>query len=73
MIYGKASTTIDSEHGILFVTVADTVSLKQGADLIRLTIEEAAELQQDLAEAIAALEVSNRLTTAERPTSAPLG
>lgn len=53
MIYGKATCAIESEHGRLHVTVTgQDTSLKQGNDLIRLTLDEARELAQDLAAAI---------------------
>ncbi len=43
MTYGKVTCAIDSEHGRLHVTVTGEVtSLKQGNDLIRLTLDEAA-------------------------------
>jgi hypothetical protein len=59
MIYGKAACTIESEHGQLHLTVTGQVtSLKQGNDLIRLTLDEARELAQDLAAAIEELERS---------------
>ena len=56
MIYGKAECAIASEHGRLHITVtAGMVSLKQNNDLIRLSLDEARELSQDLDEAISHL------------------
>lgn len=61
MIYGKATCAIDSEHGRLHVTVTGEVtSLKQGDDLIRLTLDEVRELAQDLLDAIEELEQVTR-------------
>ena len=48
-VWGKREFEIRShEHGRVFLTVAGTVSIKQGGDLVRLTYEQAMELQQDL-------------------------
>lgn len=56
MIYGKATTRIESEHGALFLTVTGlTCTLKQGGDLIRLELDQLRELAADIEEAIAQL------------------
>lgn len=57
MIYGKISTSVASpDHGRLHLTISGhTVSLKQNGDLIRLTLDEARELAQDLRDGIATL------------------
>lgn len=56
MIYGKAVTRIESEHGAAFLTVTgSTCTLKQGGDLIRLELDQLSELGRDIEEAIAAL------------------
>jgi hypothetical protein len=59
MIYGKATCAINSTHGQLHLTVTGhVVSLKQNNDLIHLSLDEARELTQDLADALEALEQS---------------
>lgn len=56
MIYGKATTKVESEHGAVYLTVTGmTCTLKQGSDLIRLEIDQLAELGRDIEEAIAEL------------------
>lgn len=56
MLYGKATTKIESEHGALYLTVTGGVcSLKQGTDLIRLDLPQLRELAADIDEAITAL------------------
>lgn len=65
-IIGKASTAIDGQHGRIHITVADPViTIKQNHDLVRLTWAEAAELLQDLAEAMDELAAANGLDQAD--------
>ncbi|HQS70035.1 MAG: hypothetical protein B7Y36_08435 [Novosphingobium sp. 28-62-57] len=56
MIYGKATTKIESEWGAVYLTVTGvTCTLKQGEDLIRLELDQLNELARDIDEAIAEL------------------
>lgn len=56
MIYGKAATKVESDHGAVYLTVTGmTCTLKQNSDLIRLELDELAELGRDIEEAIAEL------------------
>ena len=55
-MWGKAEYEIHShEHGRVFLTVARTVSIKQGCDLVKLTFDQADELLRDLESGMAEL------------------
>lgn len=62
-MWGKAEFKIvTAERANIYVTVASTVTIKQGADLVRLSFKEAEELAADLAAGLDELRKGNPLT-----------